>query len=55
MQYMHSSKVSHLDFKTNNVLLFEISGVKSVKIADFGMSQALTDDGLKAPGDVVFT
>ena len=55
MQYMHSSKVLHLDFKTNNVLVFEASGVKSVKVADFGMSQALTDDGLKAPGDAVFT
>ena len=58
LEYIHSKNVVHRDLKPENILLKQAKDLKSVKIADFGMS-ATFDEGhtktlFKQCGTVLF-
>jgi serine/threonine protein kinase len=64
LHYMHNNNVLHLDLKTNNMLVFEDRGASArapqsrsacVKLADLGLSQAMTGTTLSVVGDEAYT
>ena len=56
VRFLHENKILHLDIKTNNVLVVDSqSRTPVVKLADFGLSQTVTDDKLVVFAKGAFT